>query len=370
MLDDLRSGFVYKEDIKEALLENPLKRSFSDPDRQLVFRIVPNHRNGSAFPFLILVGQSVVVVKRKPPVCPGAYVKRNGTLRILSRVLHVGADRNNGTGTDIEGNRIVRRRRHFVLSAVVPFSVPQVEPPTLRSWEIDHPLPSLVARNWIDQDTWPKHVLIRNIPRIWIGLTGSITPLRLLHTNASGNLQDAAGDALLATNNSGWVGGGLTLHVRITKSFWINVGGIYRYVGYDWMFNTTDLNEDAFAERSRLRMIDIPLLVRYTGKKWNPSKYTFYELGGTYRDVFSRVTTADQTAFASTAGIGPGISSGTAYHRTSYGATVGAGLIAKDDFGIIVSPEVRYTRWMGDTLGSNVIGTQKNQLEITLTFGF
>jgi hypothetical protein len=208
------------------------------------------------------------------------------------------------------------------------------------------------------------------IPRIWIGLTGSITPLRLLHTNASGNLQDAAGDALLATNNSGWVGGGLTLHVRITKSFWINVGGIYRYVGYDWMFNTTDLNEDAFAERSRLRMIDIPLLVRYTGKKWNPSKYTFYELGGTYRDVFSRVTTADQTAFASTAGIGPGISSGTAYHRTSYGATVGAGLIAKDDFGIIVSPEVRYTRWMGDTLGSNVIGTQKNQLEITLTFGF
>lgn len=208
------------------------------------------------------------------------------------------------------------------------------------------------------------------IPRVWIGLTGSMTPLRLLHTDNSGNLQDSAGDQLLATNNAGWTGGGLTLNARITRSFWVNIGGIYRYAGYDWMYNTTDANLDAFAERSRIRMIDIPALVRYNGKKWNPSKHTFYELGGTYRDVISRVTTSDQTDFGGTAGIGPGIPSNTAYHRTSYGATVGAGIIAKDDFGIIVSPEVRYTRWMGDTFASNVIGTQKNQLEITLTFGF
>jgi hypothetical protein len=68
--------------------------------------------------------------------------------------------------------------------------------------------------------------------------------------------------------------------------------------------------------------------------------------------------------------LGPGVTSYTSYHRTNIGATAGAGLIAKDDFGIIVSPEVRYTRWMGDTFGSNTLGTQRNQLEITVSFGF
>ena len=208
------------------------------------------------------------------------------------------------------------------------------------------------------------------IPRIWIGLTGSITPLKLLHTDSSGNLQDSYGDSLSATNAGGFAGGGVTVNARILKNYWLSVGAIYRYTGYNWSLITTDVNGDAFVERARIRLIDFPVMIKYTGRKFNPlHKYAFYELGGAFRDVMSHTITTNQSEYGSSS-VGLGVYSGTAYHRQDKGAMAGVGIIAKDDFGIIVSPEVRYTRWFGDTFGSQVIGTQKNQLEITVSFGF
>jgi hypothetical protein len=212
------------------------------------------------------------------------------------------------------------------------------------------------------------------IPRVWIGLTGSITPLKLLHSNNSGSITDAGGDTLSATTSGGMVGGGATVNARILKSFWLSVGAIYRNTGYDWVLQANDTNLDVFTERSRVNLIDFPVLVKYTGRKWNASKYTFYEAGLTLRDAVGRTTTTNWYDFSSNS-LGPGVASGTNYNRRYYGATAGAGIIAKDDFGIIFSPEVRYTHWMGDTFnnnfsGGNLIGTQRNQLEITVSFGF
>ena len=211
------------------------------------------------------------------------------------------------------------------------------------------------------------------LPRVWIGLTGSITPLKLLKASSNGvSLSD--GENFNATTAQGLYGGGLSLDARVLQNFWISVGAIYHFTGYDWTWYTNDTNLDIFTERSRARMIDIPVLVRYNGKKWNLNKHTFYELGGTYRNGISRQTTTNWLDFES-ASLGPGIASNTAYHRTNYGATAGVGFTARDDFGIILSPEVRYTRWMGDTFadtiaGGYVLGTQRNQLEVTLSFGF
>ena len=59
------------------------------------------------------------------------------------------------------------------------------------------------------------------------------------------------------------------------------------------MDDTNDANSDAYVERSRVRLLDIPVLVRYSGRKFNISKYTFYELGGVMRTGFSRTTTTN-----------------------------------------------------------------------------
>ena len=209
------------------------------------------------------------------------------------------------------------------------------------------------------------------IPRVWIGLTGSYTPLKLLKASANGQINPTTGETLNSTTAQGLMGGGLTLNARILKNYWLSVGAIYRYLGYDWTYTApvSDPNSDADSERSRARLLDFPVMLRYTGRKWNPSKYTFYEAGGAYRDALSRKTTTNAYDIYSNS-LGTGITSDTKFHQESFGAMVGAGIIAKDDFGIIVSPEVRYTRWMGDTFSSSTLSTQRNQLEITISFGF
>jgi hypothetical protein len=122
-----------------------------------------------------------------------------------------------------------------------------------------------------------------------------------------------------------------------------------------------------------VRLLDIPVMVRYSGKKFNPSKHTFYEIGGVVRQGFSLQTTTNATDQV-TGELGAGPASGTAYKRRIFGAVAGAGLIGRDDFGIVVSPEVRYTRWMSDTFSSpnitSLVNSNKNQLELTVSFGF
>jgi hypothetical protein len=216
------------------------------------------------------------------------------------------------------------------------------------------------------------------VPRIWIGLTGSYTPLKLVKANNSGNITDSGGDTYTAKAAQGQAGGGAIVNIRLIKGFGISLGAIYRFTGYDATEDTNPANSaigDTFEniERTRVRLLDIPVMVRYSGKKFNPSKHTFYELGGVVRQGFSTQTGTYATEYLFNE-TGPGSTFGTNYKRRVYGAVAGAGLIGRDDFGIIVSPEVRYTRWMDDTFSSPIVSglvnSNKNQLEVTVSFGF
>jgi hypothetical protein len=211
------------------------------------------------------------------------------------------------------------------------------------------------------------------VPRIWIGLTGSYTPLKLIKTNSSGNLTDTNGDVFSATSAQGQAGGGAIVNARLFYGFGISLGAIYRFTGYDATDSVNDEYGTVNVERTRVRLVDFPVMVRYSGKKWNPSRHTFYELGGTLREGISIQTTTNSVDGVY-GELGPGPTSGTTYKRRVFGAVAGAGLIGRDDFGIIVSPEVRYTRWMSDTFSSpyitSLVGSNKNQLEVTVSFGF
>lgn len=202
------------------------------------------------------------------------------------------------------------------------------------------------------------------IPRIWGGLVGSYVPFKLI--SASSNTNSTTGEILSSTADNGQAGGGVTLNFRMFGSYWLNLGGIYRFGGYD----TTDAvnSSEIYLERTRARFFDFPVLVRYAGPHFRWSKYSFYEAGGALR--YATHINLTQSANNGIEYYCCAPPSTTGIRRTIEGVVVGTGVSGKDDFGIVVSPEVRYTYWTNDTFKSPTVATMRNQLEVTISFGF
>lgn len=201
--------------------------------------------------------------------------------------------------------------------------------------------------------------------RFWVGAYGSGTPFRV---NSVHTYTDTNGDFYSSTKSGGIVGGGLNFNLRVTTNFWLNFGGVYRFGGYNTTSELNTSNLLVYTQRTRSGLIDFPLLVRYAGPKWRWSKYSFYELGGALR--YSTSPQNSYTATSSTGGFCCAPASTDSFKRLIPGVAVGTGLVAKDDFGIKVAPEVRYIYWTSDTFHSSTVGTFRNQLEIGISFGF
>jgi hypothetical protein len=202
------------------------------------------------------------------------------------------------------------------------------------------------------------------IPRFWGALTGSYVPFQLVKATSQTN--STTQEQITSKAQNGQAGGGVMLNYRLFRGYWLSIGGIYRFGGYD----TTDaVNANTlYLERTRARYLDFPALIRYAGPHFRWSRYSFYEAGATLRrpmDIKLYQIANNGSEYFCCAP-----PSTTAIHHTTEGITVGTGIAGKDDFGIIVSPEVRYTYWMGNTFSSPTVSTMKNQLEVTVSFGW
>jgi hypothetical protein len=203
------------------------------------------------------------------------------------------------------------------------------------------------------------------LPRVWAGISGSYLPFQTIQTKSTTN--STTGEQVTSTSANGQAGAGVTLNARLFRGYWLSLGAIYRFAGYDT--NDAVNSNSTYIERMRARLIDFPMMIRYTGPHFRWSKYSFYEAGGALR-----YATHVQLTQAATDSTGAYFCcappSTTGIRRMTEGVVVGTGVSGKDDFGIIVSPEVRYTRWMGNTFSSPTVATMRNQLEVTVSFGF
>ncbi len=185
------------------------------------------------------------------------------------------------------------------------------------------------------------------------------------------------------SNASERLGYGLTAQARLRGHFYLNVSGIFHRLGYQETTTvsttTTEvLNGSTYpsvsttstSEDTRSDALDIPVLLRYYGTGKHPgSPRWFLEIGGEYQ-LLEEIRTSVYAVDSS------GIITGYTYtpavpkHNGIEGPVVGAGIQFTDEFGIHVTPEIRYTRWMDSNFENLSTVGNRNQIEADLSITF
>ena len=172
---------------------------------------------------------------------------------------------------------------------------------------------------------------------------------------------------------------GPSLVFRINNTWGVGVDAMYKNAGYDaFVLTQTIVAEDDSTdpvlygytnERTRATFWDVPVLLRYTRyqqKGWKPRTTgmlgvsTRFATGiESYREDVNKSANVYQTSQPITPA-----------YRTSPGATVGLGVEWKDEIGVKVSIEGRYTRWQRDVFKNGPTSSTRNMVEVMVGFSF
>jgi hypothetical protein len=176
------------------------------------------------------------------------------------------------------------------------------------------------------------------------------------------------------------IGYGLGLEYVLNRKLILTGEVIFHRLKYEKVVNIywdTDDSTTASDERTNMeraestkgRIWDVPLLLHYGGLARSGILSRMYiSGGGAFRTVTS-IRTLNTTSYSNgdvesdTTATVPG-------RRNLAGVVAGAGFRFIDDYKIRVTPEVRYTRWLGTMFGSDTTRSPKNQLEIGLGLYF
>jgi hypothetical protein len=146
---------------------------------------------------------------------------------------------------------------------------------------------------------------------------------------------------------------------------------LYHRLNYTQTTQVTDTvnGNTGITENTRASLWDVPVMLRYRGLRESGFLSKFYLAGGGELRNVAHVRTSTVTNF-------PNGSTTTSNlpvepsKRDLAGAVVGMGLRLVDDFNIKLSPELRYTRWMGATFDSESTRSRRNQLEVGIALTF
>jgi len=157
----------------------------------------------------------------------------------------------------------------------------------------------------------------------------------------------------------------------------MTVDGLFSRAGYDASTTTEtqppEGEEPEFIsaqyERTRADYWDVPILARYyyTGFDEDPAR--LYLTGGIALRMVSGISTYselvqdDDISDTSTSPV-------PVSNRVIPGAVVGGGLRLRDEVGLKVDIEVRFTRWFQRTFDSKVARSALNQGAVLVSFGF
>jgi hypothetical protein len=220
--------------------------------------------------------------------------------------------------------------------------------------------------------------------RFWFGGLVSYSPLNSMR---GGTAAPSSTTTLQASSGSRPVGEGFTFHAGLIKKFSLGVNFIHRRAGYDLSTSvvgattTTSTTKTTVTnityERSNMTYWDMPILLEF-----QPERRWYYEGGMTIRhlaDIQSwRFQRSSSAATTISSGSVTTTNTDTCCNETPatpaktnvVGLVAGAGLHLREAFGLKVTPEIRYTRWLANNIGSGPAQSAKNQIEILFGIAF
>lgn len=172
---------------------------------------------------------------------------------------------------------------------------------------------------------------------------------------------------------------GPCLHFRVTDRLGLNLDFLYKRAGYDSgaIAQTQELNEDtdlpdllsAKYERTRADFWEVPILARYYRKASEEGGARIYLTGGLNFRAISGIKTFRETINAD--GLSDTDSTpAVAQRKDTQGGVAGVGIQFRDEVGLKIEFEIRYTRWLRKTLELGPTSSGLNQAEgfLALTF--
>jgi len=176
--------------------------------------------------------------------------------------------------------------------------------------------------------------------------------------------------AVTTTNNYLKIAFGPTVEVRLFKGFSLSGAFLYHRLDYTQTAQiTVDGNVTAIVEQTRATLWDVPLMVRWRGLADTGVLSHIYFAGGAAIREVSHINSNTQT----TPPGGPTTTDNTPTvpsARKLPGLVGGVGMRFVDDFGIKLSPELRYTRWLGATFDSDSTRSRRDELVVGIALTF
>ncbi len=208
----------------------------------------------------------------------------------------------------------------------------------------------------------------------WITLGGTIGfhGFNFMESKTSTNtLSDTASFKSQNENLGNRFALGAEAHFQFLRRWGAATGFQFRTADFRLTNTTTVNSKDAIVkERTRFQAWEAPLLVRRFNKPHDETGWRwFYQAGPSLRRITNvrserqttatdgKVTCCDETPAATK-------------NTTALGFTAGAGLTSRDQFGVRVTPELRYTRWMQRSFDHTAARSSVNQIEVVLGFYF
>ena len=176
--------------------------------------------------------------------------------------------------------------------------------------------------------------------------------------------------AISTTNTYLQIAFGLSLEFRVTRSFTVSGEFLYHRLNYTKTDAiTADGNVTTITEQTRATLWDAPVMLRWRGLSESGFLSKLYFAGGGELRNVSHIRTSNQTTLPDGSTTSDNIAAVPA-KRNLAGAVVGVGLRFVDDFGIKLTPELRFTRWMGATFASDSTRSRRDELAIGIALTF